>query len=218
MSTGSLELFSIRGSLESSLHIGGSTVLEPLPQQLPTPTDPGRAIAHEPIPELNQLGQSARPPSVTSIFESRLSADPDDIADQIRTILGTRLERGKGNHTCPYGVQCTKGGVVDGKTVVFERNSTFRLVLLHSFMLHKPSPSASHHLLSLTATLGTQWAISMHLQRHQKTFMCTVPGCSNRDGFARQDQLLRHQRTIHQRSAPAEGPAQLWKDDGMMLA
>ncbi|KAI8625003.1 hypothetical protein F5Y19DRAFT_451951 [Xylariaceae sp. FL1651] len=35
--------------------------------------------------------------------------------------------RGKGSYTCPYGVQCTKGGVADdGTLVILERNSAFR--------------------------------------------------------------------------------------------
>ncbi len=35
--------------------------------------------------------------------------------------------RGKGQHVCPHGLACTKGGVgSDGLPIVFERNSAFR--------------------------------------------------------------------------------------------
>ena len=38
------------------------------------------------------------------------------------------LNRGKGQHQCPYGEACTKGGLgPDGQLVTFERNSSFRL-------------------------------------------------------------------------------------------
>jgi hypothetical protein len=34
--------------------------------------------------------------------------------------------RGKGNHTCPKGKKCTKGGIdKDGELIVFDRNSAF---------------------------------------------------------------------------------------------
>lgn len=37
------------------------------------------------------------------------------------------MARGKGKHTCPYDVNCDKGGVDDdGMLVVFTRNSAFR--------------------------------------------------------------------------------------------
>lgn len=32
-----------------------------------------------------------------------------------------------------------------------------------------------------------------HLQKHQKPYKCELPGCTNRTGFARADQLQRHQ-------------------------
>jgi hypothetical protein len=38
--------------------------------------------------------------------------------------------RGKGQHTCPHGTSCTKGGVLPGgQLAVFERNSAFRMHL-----------------------------------------------------------------------------------------
>ena len=42
-----------------------------------------------------------------------------------------RGARGKGQHTCPFGLACDKGGVnEDGNLVVIEMNSTFRSVNL----------------------------------------------------------------------------------------
>lgn len=38
------------------------------------------------------------------------------------------LARGKGQHRCPHGSECTKGGFRNGEIVIFERNSAFRLV------------------------------------------------------------------------------------------
>jgi hypothetical protein len=38
------------------------------------------------------------------------------------------LARGKGQYVCPYGSECTRGGVRHGEIVIFERNSAFRFV------------------------------------------------------------------------------------------
>ena len=38
------------------------------------------------------------------------------------------LARGKGQHRCPHGSECTKGGFRNGEIIIFERNSAFRLV------------------------------------------------------------------------------------------
>jgi hypothetical protein len=34
------------------------------------------------------------------------------------------------------------------------------------------------------------------MQKHEKMYRCDIPGCTNRGGFARMDQLQRHQRTV----------------------
>jgi hypothetical protein len=49
------------------------------------------------------------------------------------------LARGKGQHRCPHGSECTKGGFRNGETVIFERNSAFRLVDIMS-PICVPSP------------------------------------------------------------------------------
>jgi hypothetical protein len=38
-------------------------------------------------------------------------------------------------------------------------------------------------------------AYRAHLQKHDRPYKCDLPGCTNRRGFARADQLRRHQET-----------------------
>ncbi|EER45129.1 predicted protein [Histoplasma capsulatum H143] len=37
---------------------------------------------------------------------------------------------------------------------------------------------------------------SSHLEKHQKLYKCELPGCKNHKGFARKDQLQRHQENV----------------------
>jgi hypothetical protein len=60
------------------------------------------------------------------------------------------LVRGKGQHRCPHGSQCTKGGFRNGEVIVFERNSAFRLVDITS-PICVPS-LRKHQLFSLQVT------------------------------------------------------------------
>lgn len=39
-----------------------------------------------------------------------------------------------------------------------------------------------------------------HLQLHERTFKCDIPGCTNTKGFARIDQLERHKRVVQHKS------------------
>ena len=39
-------------------------------------------------------------------------------------------------------------------------------------------------------------AFRMHLQKHEKRYRCNIPGCTNKTGFARVDQLERHKRDV----------------------
>jgi hypothetical protein len=55
------------------------------------------------------------------------------------------LTRGKGQHRCPKGSECTKGGFRNGEIIIFERNSAFRLVDITS-PIYVPSPP-KHQLL-----------------------------------------------------------------------
>jgi len=35
-----------------------------------------------------------------------------------------------------------------------------------------------------------------HLQKHEKLYKCDIPGCKNKKGFARIDQLRRHKQVV----------------------
>lgn len=50
------------------------------------------------------------------------------------------LARGKGQHRCPHGSECTKGGFRNGEIVIFERNSAFRSVDILSPICVSPPP------------------------------------------------------------------------------
>lgn len=96
-------------------------------------------------------------------------------------------QRGKGRHTCPHAFRCNKGGVnPDGTMVIFERNSDFRYCAIHP---------VSRRGCVLHAAADTIAACRGHLQKHDKPFKCDLPGCTNRTGFARIDQLNRHKAT-----------------------
>lgn len=93
--------------------------------------------------------------------------------------------RGKGHYNCPHMLECTKGGVSpDGTLIIFERNSAFRFVLI-----------CFTNGLSLSCFQVTDAPNRAHLQKHDKPFRCDLPGCTNQRGFARADQLRRHQET-----------------------
>ncbi len=106
-----------------------------------------------------------------------------DAQDSVIELLENLSKRGKGQHYCPYGFACSKGGLHGDRTpVVFERNSTFKFVE------------------SLSACVsGAQTNIHRnraHLQKHLKVYKCDIPGCRNKSGFARPDQLARHKETV----------------------
>ncbi|KAF2663147.1 hypothetical protein BT63DRAFT_461525 [Microthyrium microscopicum] len=90
------------------------------------------------------------------------SVDESQPDAAVHHLLKNLVQRGTGRHTCPFGLNCTKGGVRAGKEILFERNSAFRA----------------------------------HLQKHEKMFRCELAGCTARGGFARIDQLRRHQNTV----------------------
>ena len=51
-------------------------------------------------------------------------------------------------------------------------------------------------------------AFRAHLEKHEKTYRCDIPGCTNTKGFARIDQLRRHKETVrHGRKASESGNA-----------
>ncbi|KLJ13167.1 hypothetical protein EMPG_11889 [Blastomyces silverae] len=111
----------------------------------------------------------------------------DATNDTIQDLLKSLVSRGKGDHFCPLGHRCRKGGVDgNGEIVNFERNSVFRHVL--AFILY----IENQHILFLTQ-IGF---VRSHLEKHQKLHRCELPGCKNHKGFARKDQLQRHQENV----------------------
>ncbi|KAH7136254.1 hypothetical protein EDB81DRAFT_801859 [Dactylonectria macrodidyma] len=42
-----------------------------------------------------------------------------------------------------------------------------------------------------------------HLERHERVYKCDLPGCPNRKGFSRPDQLERHKRLVKHETDPA---------------
>ena len=106
------------------------------------------------------------------------SSQQDSIHEIVRELLRTLSQRGTGQHLCPFGRSCTKGGVENGGVKVFERNSAFRFVWL--FLVWNTVLKSS----------------SAHLQKHEKMFKCHLPGCNAKGGFARIDQLKRRQQTV----------------------
>ncbi|ROT36573.1 hypothetical protein SODALDRAFT_222249 [Sodiomyces alkalinus F11] len=41
-----------------------------------------------------------------------------------------------------------------------------------------------------------------HMDKHKKPFKCPIPGCQNKDGFARKDQLERHIKNVRHENIP----------------
>jgi hypothetical protein len=105
-----------------------------------------------------------------------------DAQDSVIRLLENLSKRGKGQYYCPYGAGCRKGGLHrDGTPAVFERNSTFKLVRQLS---NQTEPKTNMH------------RNRTHLQKHLKVYKCDIPGCRNKSGFARSDQLTRHKETV----------------------
>ena len=48
--------------------------------------------------------------------------------EQIRKLMESISQRGKGEYVCPLGQECRKGGWKDGVYVIFTRNSSFKSV------------------------------------------------------------------------------------------
>jgi hypothetical protein len=49
-------------------------------------------------------------------------------------------------------------------------------------------------------------AFRAHLEKHEKTCKCDLPGCTNTKGFARIDQLRRHKDTVRHGRRVSEAP------------
>jgi hypothetical protein len=62
------------------------------------------------------------------IVHIQSSSQQDSVHEIVRELLRTLSQRGTGQHICPFGRACTKGGIENGGVKVFERNSAFRFV------------------------------------------------------------------------------------------
>ena len=111
--------------------------------------------------------------------------------------------RGKGQYLCPEGLSCTKGGVqADGTLVVFERNSAFRLAVPFRIAVFVRVICSKNHPQGLEKRQRMLIGSRAHLEKHEKRYRCDIPGCNNKTGFARIDQLERHKRMVkHQRTS-----------------
>jgi len=109
-------------------------------------------------------GEAATTPPVSpgEAFRREQYEHENNMHEHVKGLIDALAQRGTGNHTCPYGASCNKGGVKDGQFVVFERNSAFRA----------------------------------HLLKHERIYHCTMPYCTAKNGFARVDQLRRHQQHV----------------------
>jgi len=100
--------------------------------------------------------------SRSHVFNQNPVPDQIQLHDEVRNLIDSLAQRGTGRHICPYGASCNKGGIKDGKFLVFERNSAFRA----------------------------------HLLKHERMYICNMPYCTAKGGFARIDQLKRHQTFV----------------------
>jgi hypothetical protein len=100
------------------LHASGA--MRHAPNSGPLPTDERH------FPQSISSDSVADPSSVDA-FASDSNAD--ELHDEVALLLASLSQRGTGQHVCPSGHSCTKGGVAgDGSLVVFPRNSAFRYV------------------------------------------------------------------------------------------
>jgi len=139
----------------------------------------GRGASENPVLGDDHLYQS----SSASVGASDSGPSPANTADPLSRmpLLGELKNRGKGHYTCPRTYDCKKGGVQpNGELTVFERNSAFR----YSTRVFEKGFIANHN------------ECRAHLQLHERAFKCDLPGCTNKKGFARFDQLERHKTSV----------------------
>ena len=107
------------------------------------PNLPTMAPAFRPAGSESPLGEgSVSLPDRGVVLREDSSGSPgSDRSRQATTYDASNplLARGKGQHRCPHGSKCTKGGFRNGEVIIFERNSAFRLVDITS-PICVPSP------------------------------------------------------------------------------
>lgn len=95
---------------------------------------------------VNEEDGSMSPDDTTSVYNYEVTAPPDLDCDtqrqgsfdaprspsnepssaHLQNLYVMASNRGKGEWQCPFGLECTKGGVRDGRVDIFKRNSAFR--------------------------------------------------------------------------------------------
>lgn len=82
------------------------------------------------LPHANNKRATSSPPAPDILefkYEMKSPRLEDDSQGAINETIASLASRGKGEYTCPLGIECRKGGVVsNGDLVVFKRNSAFR--------------------------------------------------------------------------------------------
>jgi hypothetical protein len=131
-----------------------------------------------------QHSNKPKPEQHNSPEEDDSGSDVSDGDDELFAKLDMEAlkSRGKGNHVCPKGPQCTKGGVdKDGSMIVFDRNS--------SFVQH-----CNKHRKPYRCTLEG------------------CPNQPKKRKFARRDGLERHQRSVPHLTTPLQTSSSLQEE------
>ena len=71
---------------------------------------------------LTDDGMSGRPRAGSNTTQATADANEEDEAPSLSQLRA----RGSGTYTCPEGMSCKRGGVVQGRLRIFKRNSDFR--------------------------------------------------------------------------------------------
>ncbi|GJC87550.1 hypothetical protein ColLi_10388 [Colletotrichum liriopes] len=119
----------------------------------------------------------------------------DDSTDGARVGANVDMDslrhRGKGHYICPIGRRVKREAKI---TRGDPRSFTATACTGNGDTRHFSRPHAN---------LDDR----QHLQKHSKPHKCMLPGCPNKDGFARKDQLVRHQANVkHDQPLPLPGP------------
>ena len=152
-----------------------------LPIQMKSCWETERTTLLSPAPTIGKRPTSSSPDPDRIEFKYEIKSPrlEDESQGAINEMIVNYASRGKGRHECPLGNQCRKGGVMpNGDMFVFVRNSAFRWEI---------------QVPILAEFYWSDCEYSAHLEKHGKRYKCKIEGCKNRDGFARKDQLQRHQ-------------------------
>lgn len=68
-------------------------------------------------------------------FDEYEQNDQTTREEYMKMLMESISQRGKGEYVCPLGSECRKGGWKDGSYVIFNRNSSFKLVVKDAQMI-----------------------------------------------------------------------------------